>query len=164
MVTKVICLDLKDPSVVPEIHVPRGDSGLRAFEFHLHDGHDIYTIPANVSITIRGTKPDKNGFSYACSYTSSTGVVVANCTEQMTAVVGDTICQLVLVDTSSNRIATFCFHLIVERSATDDGTIYSDSDMAYAEQVLNRIQSDGSLQFIKYETETIVLRSVNYSV
>lgn len=162
MVTKVMYLDLKDPSVVPEIHVPRGDSGLRAFEFHLLDGSSIYTIPTNVTITIRGTKPDKNGFTYPCTYTSSTGVVVANCTEQMTAVVGDTICQLVLVDTNSNRIATFCFHLIVERSATDDGTIYSDSDMAYAEQIVNRIQSDGTLQFINYASETIVLNSVGY--
>lgn len=144
MVTKIIDLDLKDPNIVPAIHVSKLDSGLRAFEFHLYDGDAIYQIPSNVSITIQGTKPDKNGFVYGCSYTQSTGVVIANCAEQMTTVVGDVVCQLVLVDTNNERVASFVFILVVHKSATDSNTVYSDSDLAYANEVLNNLQSVGA--------------------
>lgn len=140
MVTKIIYLDFQDPGVIQYIQVSRYDSGLRAFEFHLMNGSSIYSIPANSSITFRGTKPDRNGFAYDCTYTSTTGVVIVNCTEQMTAVPGDVRCQLVIVDTNYRRLGTFVFILHVINSSTDDGTIYSDSDLSYAEEVLNSLQ------------------------
>lgn len=166
-VTKILYLDLQDQNVTPVVRVSRYDSGLRAFEFHLMDGSEIFTIPSNVSITLRGTKPDKNGFSYACTFTQSTGIVRANLTEQMTAVVGCVFCQIVIVDTNRNRIASFCFYLIVEKSATDENTIYSDSDLAYVEEAMNAIQSitaaNNLLQFVNYSSGTIYLKKVNFN-
>ena len=151
MIIKHIYLNLKDPEITPVIiRVPRYDSTLRSFRFHLMDGDVVYTIPSDVSITIRGTKPDRNGFSYTCSYTSSTGIVAVNCRQQMTAVTGDTVCQLVIVDTNNKRLASFTFYLIVEHSATEESTVYSNSDMAYARDVLNRLQN--------VETYTGILR------
>lgn len=141
MVTKVLYLDLQDPGIIHRIPVSRYDSGLRAFEFHLLDNGLPYQIPTGSSITIQGTKPDKNGFTYSCTYDATTGVVTANCTEQMTAVLGDVKTQLVVVDTNQKRVATFLFFICVHQSAVTDGTVFSDSELAYAEQVINNLQS-----------------------
>ena len=158
MVTKIIDLNLKDLSVVPAIHVTKLDSGLRAFEFHLYDEDEKYEIPTNISITFQGTKPDKNGFVYGCSY--SENVVTVNCTEQMTAVEGQVRCNLVLVDTNKNRIASFLIYLFVLPIAVDEDTVISDSDLDYIQQVLNLIQSSGAWVFIKHEDETIITKTV----
>lgn len=141
MVVTKVDLDLNSRGVVPRIEVSRMDSGLRVLEFHLYDGESDYLIPSNVSITIQGTKPDRKGFTYGCAYDQSSSTVQVSCTEQMTAVVGEVICQLVLVDTSEKRVASFAFILNVNKSATDESTIYSDSDLAYADQVLNDLGS-----------------------
>lgn len=142
MVTKVIELDLKDPSVVPAIHVTKLDSGLRAFEFHLFNGDEKYEIPSNVSVTFQGTKPDKNGFVYGCEY--SENIVSVNCTEQMTAVEGQVRCSLVLVDTDKNRIASFLIYIFVLPVGVDGSTVISDSEIAYSNEVINKLQSVGA--------------------
>lgn len=142
MVTKVINLDLKDPNVVPAIHVTKLDSGLRAFEFHLYDGAEEYAIPTTASITFQGTKPDKNGFVYGCAYNNN--VVTVNCTEQMTAVVGQTRCNLVIVDADEKRVASFLLYLHVLPTAVDDSTVISESNIAYANEVINELQSIGA--------------------
>lgn len=144
MVVTKVDLDLNSRGVVPRIEVSRMDSGLRVFEFTLYDGETLYTVPSNASITLQGTKPDRKGFSYNCTYTASTGTVRVSCTEQMTAVVGEVVCQLVVVDTSKKRVASFAFIINVNKSATDEKTIYSDSDLAYADQVLNQLGSVGA--------------------
>ena len=165
MVTKIIDLDLKDPSVTPNIYVTKLDSGLRAFEFHLYCGSEEYTIPSNVSITFQGTKPDKNGYVYGCSY--SKNVVTVNCTEQMTAVEGESVCNLVLLDTNNKRIATFLMYMFVLPTAVDTETIISDSEIAYANEVINKLQNIGAyaslvnnkLEFVRYDLglETVYL-------
>lgn len=158
MITKALYLDLQNPGVRQVITVSQYDSGLRAFEFRLLNGSQIYQIPSNVTITLQGTKPDRNGFVYSCSYTSSTGTVMADCTEQMTAVAGEVLCQLILVDSSENRIGTFVFIINVEKGAVNDETIVSTDDIKYVEDVLNRLQSGGGLIFDKYASETIYLK------
>ena len=142
MVTKIIDLNLKDPTIVPAIHVSKLDSGLRAFEFRLYNGDELYNIPSNVSITLQGIKPDKNGFVNGCTYNGN--VVNVDCTEQMTAVEGSVRCNLVLVDTNRNRIASFLFYILVLPIGVDDKTVISDSEIAYANEVINELQSVGA--------------------
>lgn len=49
-----------------------------------------------------------------------------------------------LVDTNNKRVASFAFILVVHKSATDSDTVYSESDLAYANEVLNNLQSVGA--------------------
>lgn len=159
-VTSVLYLDLNNLDVIHRIYVPQYDSGLRVFEFHLTDNGNIYTIPSNATITIQGTKPDKNVFTYSCSYVSNTGIVRVNCKEQMTVIAGEVICQVVMVDSSGNRLGTFSFILVVERAGMVKGTPQSDSEIAYAVQTLNDIQSKSLLKFVRYDTDTLYLSKV----
>ena len=162
-VVKLVNLDLKDRGVVPIISVPRYDSGLRTLEFHLFDGDSVYAIPSNASVTMRGTKPDRNGFVYSCSTNNSAGIVSINCTTQMTAVLGDVYCQVVIIDTSGKRVASFVFILKVEKASIDDGTVISDSDLAYVVEVLDKIQISGTLmeQFERLANDFQTLQNDN---
>jgi len=160
LVTKIIDLDLKDPNIVPAIHVSKLDSGLRAFEFHLYNGDEIYQIPSNAAITFQGTKPDKNGFVYGCSYEGN--IVTVNCTQQMTAVEGSVKCSLVIVDTDENRIATFLLYIFVLSIGVDDGTVISDSEIAYANEVINNLQSIGAYNDRLTALEAKRLMTVEY--
>ncbi len=160
MVTKIIELDLKDPNIVPAIHVSKLDSGLRAFEFHLNNGDEIYQIPSNAAITFQGTKPDKNGFVYGCSYEGN--IVTVNCTQQMTAVEGCVKCSLVIVDTDENRIASFLLYIIVFPIGVDDSTVISDSEIAYSNEVINNLQSIGAYDNRLKALEAKRLMTVEY--
>ena len=142
MVTTIIDLNLKDPGVTPVIYVSKLDSGLRAFEFHLYDGSEEYQIPLNASVTFQGTKPDKNGFVYGCTFNNN--IVTVDCDEQMTAVVGETPCSLVIIDIETNRVASFLIIMMVLQTAVNDNTVFSDSDIAYANEVINSLQSIGA--------------------
>lgn len=163
-VTNVLYLDLKKPDVIQRIYVPQYDSILRVFEFHLLDGDSIYVIPDNVTITIRGTKPDKNVFAYPCNSFGETGIVTVNCEEQMTAVDGDVRCQIVMIDSSGDRLGTFTFILVVERAGMVEGTPQSDSEIAYAVQALDDIQSRSLLKFVNYSSETLRFSRVGNDV
>lgn len=169
MIVKVVDLDLLNPSVVPIIYVPRYDGVLRRLQFRLFAESVEYEIPLGTSVTVRGTKPDRNGFTY--NYTYNKNVVTGYCTEQMSAVVGDVICQIVMVDTNNDRLASFIFILRVEDSSTTEATVYSESEIALTEQVINDLQGihaysvmleqlqKNKLEFKNYDLETIFLES-----
>ena len=163
-VTKVIYMDLKDPSIVPGIHIPRGDSGLRILEFHFMDGNTVFEIPTDATVTIRGTKADKNGFTYACPFTAETGIVYVEIKKQMTAAIGPVICEIAIVNSSANKVATFVFYLIIEKNAVDDNTNYSESDFAYIEEILDNIQANGTLMFVDYTSESLNFKTVSHGL
>ena len=142
MVYSDIYLNLQSPGVIPYIRVSQLDSGIRSFRFHILDGDVEWTIPSNVSVTMKGTKPDKNGFDYGGEYEGN--IVTVLCREQMTAVNGDIRCKLIFVDTDQNRIASFSFFLEVEKDSTDDDTIFSESSIDYANQVITNLQGVGA--------------------
>ena len=142
MVYSDIYLNLQSPGVIPYIKVSQLDSGIRSFRFHMLDGDEKWIIPSNVSVTIKGTKPDRNGFDFGGEYTGN--IVTVLCREQMTAVNGEIRCKLIFVDTDENRIASFSFFLEVERDSTDDNTVYSESSIDYANQVITQLQGIGA--------------------
>lgn len=143
MVTKVINLNLKDQDVTQIIYVSQYDSGLRAFRFQLFDGIDEWIIPENASVEFRGRKPDRYGFMRMCSYNAN--IVTCDCTEQMTAVAGESYCKLAIVDTLGNRIASFHIIMCIDPDPITDTTIISDSEISYIQQMLSELGSVAAL-------------------
>lgn len=76
-------------------------------------GYDM----TGATASIQGTKPDGKVFAYDASVNGS--VVRARLTEQMTAVYGRTVGNLIVMDANGNRIGTFAFWLEVQKSAID---------------------------------------------
>ena len=141
-IQQIVCnLNLQTASMPPVTCCVQYDTGYRVLRFNLYNGAAKYTIPDDVTATIRGTKPDGYGFTYAAGINSTRDTVFKAVTEQMSAVSGDVVCEIVLVDPDDRRIAALPFILKVIPAALNENTVISESEILYAEQVLSKLQS-----------------------
>ena len=155
-VNTVLDLDLNVFDVIPRIDVAQFDTTSRVLQFHILNNGESYTIPADTSVTLQGSKPDGNGFVHGCYIEETAQTTITTwCYEDMTAVAGDVYCQLVLVDSSDRRIGSFPFIMSVSRAGINSDTSMDPSQIAYVVQALNDIQSSGLLKFSGYTSETI---------
>lgn len=135
MTTQTIKLNLIPGGVLPVVYASQYDNQVNALIFELYNGATPYTVPSGTAILINGTKPDKTGFSYsAASITDN--VAICNVTQQMTAVDGDVLCELRL-RTATQIIGSINFILRVERSALNDDSVLSDTDIPLIEQAID---------------------------
>lgn len=123
-----IDLDLIPGGINPIVNVNQFDKQSNAVTFFLYKGDSEFTIPNNASVDVNGTKPDGHGFTYACSVANDRKSVDMNVTTQMTAVYGDTLCEL-RIKTSTEIIGTRNFILRVEKAGLADDSVISDSDL-----------------------------------
>lgn len=126
MITQELDLNMVPGTVPPVINVSQFDTGARTFVFTLYNRATLFT-GAVASCRIEGIKPDKKGFSYDASYNA--GVVTADCTEQMTAVAGNVICELRLVASNGDNLGTLNFILCVERSPMNAEVDISETEI-----------------------------------
>lgn len=92
-----------------------------------------WTIPSGASAVLNGLKPDGNVFAFSGAIADNT--VTVNADVQMTAVAGDTICELsILAD--GLTVGTANFVLAVEAAPKSPSDISSNSTLpAYAEML-----------------------------
>ena len=126
-----IDLNLVPSGVLPRLDVSQYDKG-QTITCVLWDGNTPFTLPNGSYASVAGTKPDGTGFTYACTYENSQPVVTI--TEQMTAVAGEVVCELVIIK-GDERQGTVNFILDVERAALDQNTPISETDIPIIEQL-----------------------------
>lgn len=130
------------PGKVPvKVHVKQYDTGLRNILFTIYSGDSVFSIPYNATVTVSGTKPDGNGFSYSCSFSGS--VVTVPMQEQITPLAGEFPCQLTIGQTSG-VIGTASFILAVEPAALSDDTPVSQTDLAMFQQLATQTQTEAA--------------------
>lgn len=139
MITQAINLNLIPGQVLPRVNVSQYDSGTRTLRMTLFNGEQIFNVPSGASGYIQGTKPDRTGFQYAATVTAGSNIVTIDITQQMTAVKGEVVCELVLAN-GSDRIATVNFIIYVEPAALADDTVISDTDLPLIEQAAELAQ------------------------
>ena len=126
-------LNINPGGVPPRIKVSQYDDNSRHIRLYLYNGATAITNStgelSNVSkVYIRGTKPDKHGFSYEATPNTMAAVyVTATVVLQMTAVAGDVPCELVFVDANNCVLGTANFILEVEPAALEDDTDTSET-------------------------------------
>lgn len=130
----VYSLDLDiTPGGVPQIvKLSQYDKTIPQIQAVLWNGPSGYIIPTGATVWVAGTKPDKTGFEYQCTYSNST--VTINITEQMTAVAGRVPVEII-VETATGRKGSANFFLDVEPAALADDTIISDTDIPVIQQI-----------------------------
>jgi len=133
-------LNLVPSGAMPVVYINQYDYGIPK-TFDIFDGDQAYAIPTGYSVTLRATKPDGYGITTAGSYTVGQNVVSVTIPQQLTAVAGKAICELVFANANNVRVGTINFVLSIEPAALSDNTVISDSDIAYAEEVLDQLQS-----------------------
>lgn len=134
-------LNLVPSGNLPVLHVSQYDSGWVVY-FSLYNGTSSFSIPADATVRIQGTKSDKHGISKLCTksqqYDNQAFVYIS---EQMTAAPGPAIYELCVVGSDDKQIGTVNFIMDVEPAALRDDAVISDSEIAVAQQVLHDLQS-----------------------
>lgn len=145
-------LNMIPGGVMPIVYVNQYDTGYQK-KFRLFNGAMPFNIAFNQSVTIRGTKGDGHGIVNSVESTVGSNIVSVTITEQMTAVKGaKNIYELRVVDNDGLVIGTANFIMAVEKAALDDDTIISDSDLSYANDVYDNLQS---VQAYKNQLDTL---------
>lgn len=139
MITQAINLNLIPGQVLPRVNVSQYDSGTRTLRMTLFNGEQIFNVPSGANGYIQGTKPDRTGFQYAATVTAGSNIVTIDITQQMTAVKGEVVCELVLAN-GDDRIATVNFIIYVEPAALADDTVISETELPLIEQAVELAQ------------------------
>ena len=132
MTSQTFNLELIPQGVPPIIHVSQYDKG-QTWLIDVTENGIPFTIPADTSATVQGTKPDNTGFQY--SGTADGTQVEFTLQEQMTVLAGEYDCELVLVN-GNDQVATINFILQVEPAALDDETVISETELPLIEQAV----------------------------
>lgn len=155
MITQSINLNLVPGGVLPRINVSQYDKGSRTFQFHLFNESLEFEVPEGCSITIQGTKKDKTGFQYPCTYEGAW--VFVDVTEQMSVLAGELPAELVITDTNLNTLGTCNFVIDVESAALAQDTVISETDIPLMYQAIEAAaiatQAAGNAQQRVYDAE-----------
>ena len=135
-------LDVQPGGALCYVHTSQYDVGSRQFIFHLinSDPNSEFELPEGVRAEVCGTKKDGNGFSYEASISGYN--VTVGITEQMTAIAGNSRCELILYKGTKGeadyyQLATANFIMVVERAALDKDTLRSNSEIRQLVEVMD---------------------------
>ena len=131
MITFGLDLNLIPGKVLPRLNVSQYDKG-QTVSVSLWNGDVPYSIPADCTAQVVGTKADKTGFMYECTIENGQPSFVI--TDQMTIFPGEVTLEVIIMD-ADNRIGTVNFILDVERAALADDTQISESDLPIIQQL-----------------------------
>ena len=132
MTSQTINLDLIPGGVPPIINVSQYDKG-QTWIFNVYAAGQTFEIPSGSAVTIQGTKPDRTGFQYACTFLGS--VVEAIETVQMTVLPGDVPAEI-RITKDGELIGSKNIIIRVEPAALTDETQISETDLPLIEQAL----------------------------
>lgn len=131
MIAYELDLNLRPSGVLPRLNVSQYDHG-QTITCVLWDGNTPFTMPNGSAASVAGTKPDGTGFTYSCTYEA--GQPVVTLTEQMSAVAGEVMCELVIIK-SGERQGTINFVIDVEPAALRSDVPISETDIPIIEQI-----------------------------
>ena len=139
--------------IYPVIHLAQydvSDGTGEQVEIELYYGTDKFTVPSGSSITFRGTKRDKTGYSYEITKFTD-NVVTVDVKPQMTVLSGTHFAELRI--SKGNTISnTIKFVMKIDSSALADDTKVSETDLSVIEKALQA--SDAAIQ-AKAEVEQL---------
>lgn len=131
MIAYELDLNLIPGGILPRLNVSQYDHG-QTITCVLWDGNTSYSMPSGTTVSVAGTKPDGTGFTYECTLQNSQPVVTIS--EQMTAVAGDVMCELILLK-SGKRQGTINFVMEVEPAALRSDVPISETDIPVLQQI-----------------------------
>ena len=118
----------------PIVYLSQYDSSFTLY-FDLYATGGDLVIASDTTATIRGTKTDGNGYSASATLNENRVTVIGD--QQMTAVPGDNIFEIVLTK-DDKELSSSNFIIHVERAALDKDTIVSDSKIRELVNVIDK--------------------------
>ena len=138
-----IIIDMSGDNNFQYVRAIQGDSESEIAEVLFVSEGEQWSIPNNVRVTLRGTKPDGNPILNDCEVTDS-GTVIIKSTEQLTAVLGRRKYEICLYNTEENNqgsITSFPFYIVVVESAMDVGKVTSSQEFTALQNVFASVNS-----------------------
>lgn len=129
-----IQLDLAKPDMMLEIDAKQGDTA-RLVEVELTDHGVAVAIPEGASASFRCRKPDGHSCYNPASIASDHSHVLVELTDQVLAVPGRVMADVVLEGEDSGVLSAFCFCILVEPRPLGDLAESRDELLAYEEQL-----------------------------
>lgn len=136
MITYAFDLDIV-PGGVPVVVPLKQYEDDVVLSFNVYSRLGTLNLPSGTSVSIRGTKPDGNGFSSDTGVTFSNNVVTVNVDKQMTAAAGKSLFELVFTNNNKELITT-SFVILVQRAALDKDTLASASVIKELVNIIDR--------------------------
>lgn len=133
MITQTYKIDLVPHGEPVVVHVSQYDVEGRTLAFELFNGGVAYNVPGTVTAILTGTKPDGTGFMYNMAADGNT--VSIDIPQQVSVLAGDVPAEITLADGAA-KIGSANFVIRVERSALDEETVISDTDLPAFEQLV----------------------------
>lgn len=130
MITQTHDLNLIPGFFPPVVNVTQYDKTARTLVFNLWDGETSFSVPSGATVTIRGTKPDGNGFEYTATASGST--VSMDLQQQMATCAGSVRCE-VRIASGTQILGTADFILAVKPSALNESTPLSETELPLIE-------------------------------
>ena len=158
MITQSYKLNLIPDNFPVFVRCSQYDTESRTIEMTLYEGSALYTIPTGATVTVRGTKQDKTGFEYPCTYSGS--VVSFDIQAQMTIFAGEMPSEIRI--TSNDEILGSCnFYFLVESTPLADDVVISETDLPLLEEAeQNAIRAEQAADQAESLLSTVV-KSVN---
>lgn len=146
------CVDMSSNNNFVQIPSVQGDGNYaRYVRLMLVENNTQYFVPEGVGVYVIGTKPDNLSVFNPCEVDEN-GFVVVEITSQMTAVVGRSEYQIMLVDTATNsQLKTFPFYLITTESYNAEQIVSSNEFQALTE-ALAKMEADYEVYVIRCES------------
>lgn len=158
--------------VIPTNQYEKGEKWI----FTLYESDTPMQLTETTKATIEGTKPDGTGFVYNCTVNLPQGAGYGPASvsfvveEQVNAVAGDVIAELRLVDGDVN-LGTYNFIVRVERSALEDESAISETDIPIFRELAQQTQTNAmhaenaeiGAREAQHEVEQIVNALRNYA-
>lgn len=137
MISQSYKLNLIPNNVPVIVKASQYDKESRTINFTLLNGDVEYTIPTGSTVTVQGTKPDKTGYQYSCSFSSS--VVSFDIQQQMTVISGKHQAEIRIVK-DGDILGTANFVFDIEKAGLSDDTVISETELPLIEEVVDNIE------------------------
>ena len=138
-----IIIDMSGDNNFQYVRVVQGDSESEIAEILFVSEGEQWSIPNNVRVTLRGTKPDGNPILNDCEVTEN-GTVIIKSTEQLTAVLGRRKYEICLYNTEENNqgsVTSFPFYIVVVESAMNPKDVVSSYEFTALQNVFASVNS-----------------------
>lgn len=145
IVTHKLTMDLVQRGRMPQINAVQGDSNTRVLELTLQAGGSAWTVPQEVGVLMRYSRPDGMGGSYDTledgqkAWSVSGGTLSVMLAPRMLEVPGCVFAQVELTQGNSS-IATFMIEIIVERDPSAE--LLADAGLTPAKAIPTPTQED----------------------
>lgn len=148
-VTNKIKMDLTRPDPTLTVHAVQGEVCSRSLQISLYRGHEAWTVPADVTVTVRYAKPDRTKGCYdtlpngTSAWSAQGNLLTVHLAPQMLTVPGSVKAQIQLIQ-GPRILSTFALTLFVEADPAA-GTMRSENYINWLQWIEDQAQDQVKL-------------------